>query len=155
MPDVEEKQEQVKAPSTPPERVEFKKKETASPQIPTASMPDIVFMLLLFFMVTTVFKEFSGLNVLLPSAKQIEKLPGKRNVSYIWIDKNGTISIDDKLVEVKQVAMIMYNKRVDNPRIVVSLKIDQGANMGWVSDVQQQLREADALKINYSAKFGE
>jgi biopolymer transport protein ExbD len=155
MPDVEEKQEQVKPPVSPPERVQFKKKENAAPQIPTASMPDIVFMLLLFFMVTTVFKEFSGLNVLLPSAKQIEKLPGKRNVSYIWIDKDGRISIDDKLVGLKQVAMVMYNKRVENPRIVVSLKIDQGTNMGWVSDVQQQLREADALKINYSAKFGE
>ena len=136
MPDVEEKQEQVNAPSLPPEKVEFKKKETASPEIPTASMPDIVFMLLLFFMVTTVFKELNGLNVLLPSAKQIEKLPGKRNVSYIWINSAGDISIDDKLVEVKQVAMVMYNKRVANPRIVVSLKIDQGANMGWVSDVQ-------------------
>lgn len=151
----EEKKEQVQAPYSPPERVKFKKKERANPQIPTASMPDIVFMLLLFFMVTTVFKEVTGLNVLLPTAKQIEKLPGKRNVSYIWIDKDGRISIDDKLVEVKQVAMIMYKKRVDNPRIIVSLKIDQMAEMGWVSDIHQQLREADALKINYSAKYGE
>ena len=112
-------------------------------------------MLLLFFVVTTVFKEFSGLNVLLPSAKQIDKLPTKRHVSYIWIDKDGTISIDDLLVEVPQVAMVMWNKRVEDPQIVVSLKIDQNAPMGIVSDVQQELREADALRINYSAKFAD
>jgi biopolymer transport protein ExbD len=142
-------------PYSPPERVEFKKKETASPKIPTASMPDIVFMLLLFFMVTTVFKTVTGLNVFLPSASKIEKLPGKRNVAFIWVDKQGQFSIDDKLVELSQIAPLMYNKRVENPRVVVSLKIDQAANMEWVNGVHQQLREADALNINYSAKFGE
>lgn len=157
MPDNEEKieQSQVPAPYSPPERVEFKKKEKAKPQIPTAAMPDIVFMLLLFFMVTTVFKEFSGLNVHLPTAKQIDKLPGKRNVSYIWLDMSGTISIDDKIVDMRQIAPLMYDKRVANPMIVVSLKIDQGAEMESVSGIHNQLREADALKVNYSAKFGE
>ena len=161
MPDIpdieEEKKEQLQAPApyTPPERVEFKKKEKGEPKIPTAAMPDIVFMLLLFFMVTTVFKEFTGLNVYLPTAKQIDKLPGKRNVSYIWLDRTGTISIDDKIVEVKQIAPLMYDKRVSNPMIVVSLKIDQAADMEWVTGIHNQLREADALKVNYSAKFGE
>jgi biopolymer transport protein ExbD len=154
MPEIEEKKD-VQAPYSPPERVQFRKKENAKPQIPTAAMPDIVFMLLLFFMVTTVFKEFNGLNVFLPSAKQIEKLPSKRHVSYLWIDRDGRISIDDMSVEVKQVGMVMYKKRVENPRVIVSMKIDQQTDMGIVSDVQQQLREADALRINYSAKFGE
>jgi biopolymer transport protein ExbD len=104
---------------------------------------------------STVFKELTGLPVTLPSAKQIEKLPGKRNVAYIWIDKNGRISIDDKIVDNRQVASLMYQKRTENPRVVVSMKIDKNADMGYVSDVQQQLRKADALKINYSAKFGE
>lgn len=153
MSDMDGQQKQVPAPYSPPERVEFKKKGHAKAQIPTAAMPDIVFMLLLFFMVTTVFKEFSGLNVLLPSAKQIEKLPTKRHVSYLWINSEGTISIDDYMVEVSQVALVMYNKRVADPQIVVSLKIDQNATMGRVSAVQQELREADALRINYSAKF--
>lgn len=155
MPEVEERktEEQAPPPYTPPERVKFERKESASTNIPTASMPDIVFMLLLFFMVSTVFKEYTGLPVNLPAAHQIEKLPGKRNVTYIWIDKDGRISIDDKLVEVKQIAQIMYQKRVENPRIVVSLKVDKDAEMGVVMDVQQQLREADALKVNYSAKY--
>ena len=153
MSDIEGKDKQISAPYSPPERIAFKKKEKAATKIPTAAMPDIVFMLLLFFMVTTVFKEFTGLPVDLPSAKQIEKLPTKRHVSYLWIDSKGRISIDDKLVELQQVASLMYAKRIEDPQIVVSLKIDQQAEMGMVSAIHQQLRDASANRINYSAKF--
>ena len=143
------------APYSPPERVKFSQKGGAKTEIPTASMPDIVFMLILFFMVTTVFQQYKGLDVELPSASKIEKLPGKRNVSHIWIDSRDRISIDDKLVEIKQVGRLMYTKRVANPRIVVSLRIDRFAEMEAVSGVHQQLREADALKVNYSTKFAQ
>jgi len=139
----------------PPEKIKFKKKQKASAQIPTASMPDIVFMLLLFFMVSTVMKEYTGLPVNLPTAHKIEKLPGKRNVVHIWIDKKGRISIDDKLVELGAVKSIVYNKLVENPRIIASMKIDKDSDMGIVMDVQQELRKANALRINYSAKYGE
>ncbi len=147
------KNQEEKVPYTAPERVQFKQKGGAKTEIPTASMPDIVFMLILFFMVTTVFQQYKGLAIELPSASQIEKLPGKRNVSHIWIDQDDQISIDDILVEVRQVASLMYEKRVANPRIVVSLRIDRLARMETIAGVQQQLREADALKINYSTKF--
>lgn len=140
-------------PYSPPERVKFSQKGGAKTEIPTASMPDIVFMLILFFMVTTVFMKNKGLPVELPSATQVEKLPGKRNVSHIWIDLDDRVSIDDKIVEVRQVGTLMYNKRVENPRIVVSLRCDRIAKMETVSGVQQQLREADALKVNYSTKI--
>ena len=63
--------------------------------VPTASMPDIIFQLLIFFMVTTVLREYSGLQVSLPGAKKIEKLESKRNVSTIWIDRQNRIVCDD------------------------------------------------------------
>lgn len=134
--------------------MEFKKKSKVASGIPTASLPDIVFLLLIFFMVTTVFKEFTGLQVRLPTAKQIEKLPGKRDIAYLWIDRNENISIDDKLVRVADVQDIMYQKRSDptHPLKAVSMKIDRRVKMGLVSDVQEQLRKADALRVNYSAK---
>lgn len=134
--------------------MEFKKKSKVASGIPTASLPDIVFLLLIFFMVTTVFKEFTGLQVRLPTAKQIEKLPGKRDIAYLWIDRNDNISIDDKLVRVADVQDIMYQKRSDptHPLKAVSMKIDRRVKMGLVSDVQEQLRKADALRVNYSAK---
>ena len=119
-----------------------------------SSLPDIVFLLLIFFMVSSVFKEFQGLPVKLPNARKIEKLQGKRDVAYLWVAKDGTISIDDRIVPMKDVSKLMYKKRIDpmNPLRVVSMKIDKGTEMGNVTDIHEELRDADALNVNYSAK---
>ena len=111
-------------------------------------------MLLIFFMVSSVFKEFQGLPVTLPNARKIEKLQGKRDVAYLWISEDGEVSIDDRICRVSDVSRIMYQKRLDpmNSLKLVSMKIDQGTPMCIVMDVQEELREADALNINYSAK---
>ncbi|MFQ6617472.1 MAG: ExbD/TolR family protein [Fidelibacterota bacterium] len=132
--------------------MKFKTKEKAKLGIPTASLPDIIFILLIFFMVSTVLKEYEGLSLILPRARKIEKLETKRHVTYIWIARDGTISIDDKIVSIPTIRNIIYEKRVADPQITVSLKIDKDATMGLVTDVQQELREADALKVNYSVK---
>lgn len=135
--------------------MEFAKKSKVSTEIPTASMPDIVFMLLLFFMVSTVFRQFSGLPVDLPIAKKIQKLEAKKNVTNIWASGQDEISIDDKLVRVSDIAQIMYQKRVENPKVIVSLKFDRVTNMGLVTDIQEKLRDADALRVNYCAIYGD
>ena len=134
--------------------MKFQGKQKAEPGIPLSSLPDIVFLLLIFFMVSSVFKEFQGLPVTLPNARKIEKLQGKRDVAYLWISKDGEVSIDDRICRVSDVSRIMYQKRLDtmHPLKLVSMKIDQGTPMGIVTDVQEELREADALNINYSAK---
>ena len=136
--------------------MEFKKKSKADAGIPTASMPDIIFMLLIFFMVATVFKEFRGIPVRLPAARKIEKLPGKRNVAYIWVDDRERISIDDKFVEIREISKLMYNKCNDelSPLRVVSMKIDERAKMGFVTKIHEELREAGggALNVNYATK---
>lgn len=136
--------------------MKFVKKSDVKPGIPMASLPDIVFLLLIFFMVSAVFKEFQGLPVKLPTAKQIEKLPGKRDVAYVWMDRNGRISIDDKIVQLEDVYDIMYSKRADplHPIRVTSFKIDERLKMEQVYKLQEKMREADALNINYSAKPG-
>ena len=91
----------------------FNKKSKVDPKIPDASLPDIVFMLLIFFMVSTVFKESDGLNIILPDAKKIEKLKGKRDIATIWADKAGNVSIDDKIVEISQLRTLVYTKVAD------------------------------------------
>jgi biopolymer transport protein ExbD len=134
--------------------LKFQRKTRLEAGIPVASLPDIVFLLLIFFMVSSVFKEFSGIPVKLPTARKIEKLQGKRDVAYLWLSKDGQISIDDKFVNLSDVSKLMYQKRIDpmHPLKVVSLKIDKDTEMGRVNDIHEQLREADALNINYSAK---
>ncbi len=132
--------------------MKIQRKTKVSSDIPTASMPDIIFMLLIFFMVTTVLREYSGIPVELPRAKRIEKLKSKRHTSHIWVSKEGLISIQDKLHTVENVRHVMYDIRAADPLLTVSLKADKSAKMGLISNIHNELRKADALKLNYSTK---
>ena len=140
----------------------FKKKSAKTKQeIPTASLPDIIFMLLIFFMVTTVLRE-TELKVVtrLPQAEAIQKIEQKRLVSYIYIGperlENGSlgesrVQIDDAIVEeTLDIRDIMYRKVLDEPRTIVSFRVDRESETGLLYDVQQELREAEILRINYS-----
>ncbi len=133
-----------------------KKRATTKQEIPTASMPDIVFMLLLFFMVSTTLREVDVMvQFKLPEAKAIEKIENKRLISYIWVGHDGRIQLNDNIVKVKDIKDIMYKKRVALPNVIVSLRIDKDSDMGIVTDIQQELRKADCRRINYSARLKE
>ncbi len=135
--------------------MKFEKKRASTKQeIPTASMPDIIFMLLLFFMVTTTMREVELLvDYKLPEAEALEKIENKRLVSYIWVGKGGKIQINDSIVTVDNIQQIMYAKRQALPSIIVSLRVDVGTQMGLVTDIQQELRKSYCLRINYSANI--
>ena len=126
-----------------------KKRASNKPTIPTASMSDIVFILLLFFMVTTTLREIDILvKFKLPEAKAIEN---KRLVSYIWVGSDGRIQLNDSITKLDDIQKIMYAKRTALPNVIVSLRIDKNSDMGIVTDIQQELRKASCLRINYSA----
>lgn len=133
--------------------MKFKKKRASVKQdIPTASLPDIVFMLLLFFMVATQLREVDDLvQFSLPEAEFIEKIENKRLVSYVWVGRDERIQINDSIVRQEEIREIMYRKRVELPNVIVSFRVDKNANMGVVTDIQQELRKADARRINYSS----
>ncbi len=127
------------------------RKTHTSKEVSTASMPDIIFMLLVFFMVTTVMREFEGLDVLMPRAKMIEKLESKRHTAYIWATKDGLISVNDRIINIKSLSGTMYERMVADPKITVSLKSDENTTMKLISEIHTQLREANALKLSYAA----
>jgi len=127
------------------------RKTKSSNEISTSSLPDIIFMLLIFFMVTTVMREFEGLDVVLPRAKNIEKLESKRHTSYIWSTKDGLVSVDDKLVNMSDLGEVMYVKISRDPKLTVSLKADENSLMETLTDIHSQLKKAQALKLNYSS----
>ena len=131
--------------------MKLNRKTQSSSEISTSSLPDIIFMLLIFFMVTTVMREFEGLDVVLPRAKNIEKLESKRHTSYIWSTKDGLISVDDKLVNIADLGEAMYIKISRDPKLTVSLKSDENSLMETVTDIHTQLKQAQALKLSYSA----
>ena len=150
----------------------FKRKSKGgSPGISTASLPDIVFMLLFFFMVTTVMRETTlFVDIITPKATEIRKMEKKSLVSYIYIgspvqrlqSSYGTkprIQLNDAYATVKDLPEYIIAEREardekEVPFMTTSLKVDQDAKMGIISDVKQELREMNALKINYSTKKG-
>jgi biopolymer transport protein ExbD len=132
--------------------MKIQRKTTTSNEISTSSMPDIIFMLLIFFMVTTVLREYSGLPISPPKAERIEKLESKRHTAHIWVSKDGLISIEDKLFKSDAVRHVMYEKRASDPQLTVSLKADLAARMEVISSIHNELRKADALRLNYSTK---
>ncbi len=131
--------------------MKISRKTKTSNEISTSSMPDIIFMLLIFFMVTTVMREYEGLDVIMPRAKMIEKLESKRHTSYVWATKDGLVSVDDRIININSLSGMMYNKIAKDPRITVSLKSDEKATMKLITDIHTQLRKANALKLSYSA----
>ncbi len=148
-----------------------KKKDGGLPPVNTASLPDIVFMLLFFFMVATVMREDTlKIQNTLPLADQVEKLEKKYPVEYIYIGKPSAnykkfgnvarIQLNDKFADVSEVGRFIDAARLGYreelvPYLTVSLKVDQEANMGIVGDVKQELRKVNALKINYTTGVGD
>ena len=127
-----------------------RRQSRVAPEIPTASMADIAFLLLIFFMVTTVFVRYRVTGIVLPRAEKVEEIKTRRHISYVWISADRKVYIDDKIAQVNQVAPIFYERRVQNPRLIVSLKCDTRAPYGLVSQVIEELRKADALRVNFA-----
>ena len=130
--------------------MKFQRKSTVGSVIPTSSMADIAFLLLIFFMVTTVFKIYHGLDVLLPRAEATQKIETKKHLCHIWVNTRGEISIDDMIVQTPMVYPVVLEKMRSNPRIIISLKADQNAQFGVLSGVMEELKRAQALRVNFA-----
>lgn len=150
--------------------MKLQKKKKPAPAISTSSLPDIVFMLLFFFMVSTVMRQTElKVKVVVPQATEIQKLEKKSLVSYIYIGapsesykaKFGTaprIQLNDAFATPKQVPEFIEKERAarseqEVPLLTTSIKADRDAKMGIVTDVKQELRKVNALKLNYSSSL--
>mgnify|MGYP001473711701 FL=1 len=131
--------------------MKLNRKNKTSNEISTSSLPDIIFMLLIFFMVTTVMREFEGLDIVLPRAETIEKLESKRHTVYVWATKEGLISVNDKIININDLSNVMFLKLSRDPKLTVSLRSDEDSRMELISEIHSQLRKAQALKLNYSS----
>ena len=130
----------------------FNRKSKVRNVIPTASMADISFLLLVFFMVSTVFVRYRGVPVELPEAEKIEKLESRRNVLQVWVDSRGTINIEDRSVPLNVLGTFVHQRLAANPRLIISLRGDKESQFGIISDVMQELRKVEALRVNFSTK---
>ena len=142
----------------------FKKKSESSQDIPTAALPDIIFMLLFFFMVTTVLRETEmKVEQDIPRAEQLVKLEKKKLVSYLYVGPPkgvalGTeplIQANDVFINVDGIVQWVNQEKdqlmeVERDQITISMKIDDDTKMGIIVDIQTELRNANARKIMYA-----
>lgn len=149
-----------------------KKKDGDLPAVSTASLPDIVFMLLFFFMTVTTMKDSSLLvDNTLPNATEVKKLEKKDRIIYIYVGKptqeyqkvfgtEAKIQLNDKFADVNEVGSYILGERAKKPQelqnvLTTAMKVDKNANMGIISDIKQELRKVNALKVNYTTYEGD
>ena len=117
--------------------------------VPTSSMADIAFLLLIFFMVTTIFKLEEGLPVVLPRAEAGVRVP-RQAVSHIWVMGAQEITIEDNLISMVDIVPILAAKLSDDPALVVGLNIDQGVPWDIAAEVIEMMKEASALNASFT-----
>ncbi len=132
--------------------IKRKERNATANSIPSSSMSDIAFLLLVFFMVTTVFKVDNGIDIKLPSAEKVEKL-SRKNLSVIWINEQGKVAIEDKFVPMEFVSNIMDQKMFEtNGELIVEVKADKSTKYGAIDNVFEELKASQALKVVLGAK---
>lgn len=124
---------------------------TAGVRIPIASMADIAFLLIIFYMSTTIFRMENGLPVRLPQAESVERLQRERLV-HVWIGAGGEIAIEDRLLPVEGIAPVIARKLREDPALTVAVSADGGVAYGLVARVLEQLQSAGALSISFSSE---
>ncbi|MFA8435654.1 MAG: ExbD/TolR family protein [Marinifilaceae bacterium] len=148
----------------------FKKEGSKdTPAISTASLPDIVFMLLFFFMVSTTMREVDlNVEILVPEATEVIKLEKKDLVSNIYVGEpigrfkkvygsEPRIQLNDQFATVDDIQDFIASERESRKeevrnKLTTSLKVDQHTKMGIITDIKQELRKASSLKLNYSTR---
>ena len=130
--------------------MKFERNQKVKNNVPTSSMADIAFLLLIFFMVTTIFKMEDGLPVTLPRAETAQKQK-REKIMHIWIDGGGNVAINDKLVRVLQVEDILVTMLSERPDLIVAFNADDRAPYGVVSDVMEELKEANAIRVSFTS----
>ena len=144
----------------------FRRREHTVPGLNTASLPDLIFSVLFFFMIVTHMRKVElKVQYKVPAGTELTRLTKKSTVTYIYIGRQAgsdqqkmCIQVNDKLVEVPDIIDYIIEERnrmapEDVEKMTVSIKADRQADMGLITDVKLALRQVNALKINYSAVF--
>ena len=145
----------------------FKKKASREiPEMNTSSLPDLIFTILLFFMMVTTMREVTlKVKFTTPAGTELEKLEKKSVVSFIYVGPptdnlraqmgSGTrIQLNDRFAETREIIDFVAAERqgmTNQAEQVISIKADQGTQMGYITDIKEVLRKSWALRINYSA----
>ena len=132
----------------------LERKSKASDQIPSSSMADIAFLLLIFFMVTTVFQKDRKREIEWVQAESSKKIDEKqKDILNIWVEANGDVHINDVLRNMDDVSDVVRPFRAESQSLVVSIRADQNVPYRHVDLLQKELVAAGALRVVFAAEL--
>jgi biopolymer transport protein ExbD len=140
----------------------FKRKSKTASEIPDSSLADIAFLLLIFFMVTTVFRRERPRDVEMPQAAATERVDERRaNIVHVWVEPDGTVFINDAIVPIPAISAVLtplYEQTAR--RLVVAIRGDRDVPYGVVDDIQEQIRDAATrqgipARVNFATNIEE
>jgi len=125
--------------------VEKKKKRTS--EIPTSSLADIAFLMLIFFLVTTTIDVDKGIGLVLPPKGETKEV-AKKNIMNLLVNAKGEVMIDEQIVDMPMIRNIVQGKLKENPNLIVSVKTDAATKYRHYIQVLDQLKQANATRIS-------
>ncbi len=128
--------------------MKFGRRATVSEEIPNASLADIAFLLLIFFMVSTVFAIEEGLLLQLPSQEGVVKKIARKNIMSISVHPDGNVMIDDEVVILDQIKSRVEQAIIDNDKVIIVVETHPRAKYGLMIDVLDELKLAQATRIS-------
>ncbi|MEX2466729.1 MAG: biopolymer transporter ExbD [Gemmatimonadota bacterium] len=133
----------------------FSRKSKASSEVPTSSLADIAFLLLIFFMVTTVFQSDRDRPIQWPDAEAAEKIDEKqKNILNIWMERDGSVYINDQLTAMPDVSTIVAPLYAASDRaLVISIRGDRDVPYRFMDQVQKELVEAGVVRVVFAAQL--
>lgn len=128
----------------------LKRKSKAASDIPSSSLADMAFLLLIFFMVTTVFRREQPREVTFPEAEATQKMEdARKDVLNVYVEQTGNVYINDVLTPIEQVASVVGPQRASNPQLLVVIRGDIDVPYRFIWGVQEQLQAASAVRVTF------
>jgi len=133
----------------------FQRKSGVSSEIPSSSLADIAFLLLIFFMVTTVFQADRDRPIAWPEAGAAEKIDEKqKNILNIWLERSGSVYINDQLTGMEDVSAVVAPLYAASDRaLVISIRSDRQTPYRFVDQLQAELVEGGVVRVVFATQL--
>lgn len=132
----------------------FSRKSGSGSEIPTSSLADIAFLLLIFFMVTTVFRKEKKRTIEWVDAEATEKIDEKRkNIVHVWIERTGTVYINDAIVPFEDISEVIRPLYAENRELVVAIRGDSDVPYNQINLITEELQSAGAVRVTFATRL--
>ena len=130
----------------------FKRKSKVASEIPDSSLADIAFLLLIFFMVSTVFRKEKPREIERPEAAATQRVDEKRkDILHLCVERDGSVYMNDEVVAMDNISNVvgpLYE--ASDRRLVVAIRSDKDVPYGTINQITEELRDAGALRVNFA-----